>query len=120
MKNSLKQLLYNHWKSKEEWIAGGEAERIALSEGYKASNASRRLRELCEENKLERQLRPMRSGGRTVFYRVKLSNENSPQQSRPAITGTYKEIESILHSLRQARTSGTPPLPKIYQQSLAI
>lgn len=31
------------------WVNGGTFERMALDAGFKASNADRRLRELCEE-----------------------------------------------------------------------
>jgi len=37
-----------------QWVNGGEIERRALDIGYKASNASRRLRELYNEGKIER------------------------------------------------------------------
>jgi len=33
-----------------EWINGGEFERFAMELGYKPSNASRRLRELADNN----------------------------------------------------------------------
>jgi DNA-binding Lrp family transcriptional regulator len=36
------------------WISGGEYERLAMSVGYKASNCSRRLRELENAGVLER------------------------------------------------------------------
>lgn len=66
--NSLKRILLDHWKSKDEWINGADGEKIAMYEGYKPSNAGRRLRELCQEGILNRQLRPMRSGGKSVWY----------------------------------------------------
>lgn len=37
------------------WVNGGEIERLSLAAGYKASNASRRLRELYVEGAIERQ-----------------------------------------------------------------
>lgn len=36
------------------WINGGELERLAMSVGYKASNCSRRCRELSEDNLINR------------------------------------------------------------------
>lgn len=36
------------------WVNGGAFERLAEELGYKASNASRRCRELCREGKFER------------------------------------------------------------------
>lgn len=38
----------------DTWVPGGELERLALSVGYKASNISRRARELVEDGTLER------------------------------------------------------------------
>ena len=40
----------------DRFINGGDIERLAMQVGYKASNASRRLRELHEEGFLERQI----------------------------------------------------------------
>lgn len=49
---------------------GGEIERLALEAGYKASNASRRLRELAEEGYLEREERRNgNTGTRSVWYK---------------------------------------------------
>ena len=39
------------------WINGRDIEELAMQAGFKASNASRRLRELAEEGYLERELR---------------------------------------------------------------
>lgn len=41
-------------KGKQVWINGGEFERLALNEGYKASNAGRRCRELVKAGIFER------------------------------------------------------------------
>lgn len=59
------------WLSNGEWVNGGEIERQALEHGYKASNASRRLRELYEYGALEREERPgtLRKT-KTVWYRI--------------------------------------------------
>jgi hypothetical protein len=59
-----KLLLYATGKS-NVWINGGEFERLAMNEGYKASNCSRRLRELANEGKL---LRKVENG--SVWYRA--------------------------------------------------
>ena len=50
------------------WINGCDIEELALGAGYKASNASRRLRELAEEGYLDRE---ERRGKRTksVWYK---------------------------------------------------
>lgn len=48
-----------------------EAELIAHDLGHKTSTASRKMRELCREGKLERELRPMitKPSTKTVWYR---------------------------------------------------
>lgn len=48
------------------WINGGEIERLALLAGYKASNASRRLRELHAEGLLARR----ETDNGSVEYRI--------------------------------------------------
>ncbi len=40
-------------KRRGEWVNGGEFERFAMGLGYKASNASRRLRELTDAGILD-------------------------------------------------------------------
>lgn len=44
------------WKAydPQKWLNGGELERLAMNNGYKASNASRRCRELYNEEVIER------------------------------------------------------------------
>ncbi len=60
MELSLEQRIINYLQAIREkypdmFVNGGEIERLALAKGYKASNASRRLRELTNEGVLERQ-----------------------------------------------------------------
>lgn len=52
---SLKEQIYRN-ASAERWINGAEFERLAQDHGYKASNASRRCRDLVKENRFERKL----------------------------------------------------------------
>lgn len=59
MKKSLEKRIIDYflaWKQAdpEHWINGGEIEKLAQSVGYKASNASRRCRELVNDCILER------------------------------------------------------------------
>lgn len=66
---SLKQRIYQFITSRtsdnlDAWINGGDIEREALIAGYKASNASRRCRELVKEGLLCR-----RENKGTVEYR---------------------------------------------------
>ena len=71
MKNeSLKERIIKYFIGTDKWINGGEIERLAEGAGYKASNASRRLRELHNEQLLERKLdRPPRGKVASVWYR---------------------------------------------------
>ena len=57
------------------WINGGEFEIFATTLGYKASNGSRRCRELADENTLERRI-----NGKSVEYRYK-ERENQPERT---------------------------------------
>ncbi len=51
LRERLQKYLYRH---EGEWISGGKLEELAMGVGYKASNASRRLRELANEGKIAR------------------------------------------------------------------
>lgn len=57
---SLKERIVRYLKSRQyvtgeyAWVNGGEIERLSLAAGYKASNGSRRLRELHVERVLDR------------------------------------------------------------------
>lgn len=51
-----------------KWINGGEFERVALDSGYKASNASRRMRELATGGEIER-----KEERGSVWYRAKIA-----------------------------------------------
>ena len=50
----------------EHWINGGEFERKAQEIGYKASNSSRRCRELYKEGKIDRKIE-----NGSVWYRYR-------------------------------------------------
>ena len=64
-KPSLKVLLSLYLKGKyPAWINGGELEQFAITQFYKASNGSRRCRELADEGTFER-----RMNGKSVEYR---------------------------------------------------
>lgn len=112
--NSLKQTLLNYWKAKNEWINGGDGEKIAALEGFKASNASRRLRELCREGLLERELRPMRSGGKSVWYRyAKAETKNNQTTSMESSKSVYQTTGQILRNLQG---SASPTLRTLFTQ----
>lgn len=59
MKEGLKQRIQEYLKKWYDydptaWVNGGEIERLAMETGRKASNASRRLRELANEGVVQR------------------------------------------------------------------
>lgn len=54
MKKSLVDRVERFLRLTGGWVHGGELERLALDNGYKASNISRRCRELVEDGVLER------------------------------------------------------------------
>ncbi len=72
MKLGIKNRIVQYFtKHQDEWINGGEIERLALKVGYKASNASRRLRELAEVGFLKRE---EKKG--TVWYKYETRKQN--------------------------------------------
>lgn len=52
----LKSILLNYLNLNSNWVHGGECERLAMSNQFKASNASRRLREMYKVGLIERRL----------------------------------------------------------------
>lgn len=69
-RNSLCDRILSYLERHPEWHNGGEIEELAMRVGYKASNASRRLRELYEEGQLDREERKGRNA-RSVWYRLR-------------------------------------------------
>ena len=63
-KLSLKDRLKAYLDKKGEWTNGGQLEALAMQAGFKASNASRRMRELYEDGLVERQMQ-----GKSVAYK---------------------------------------------------
>lgn len=55
-KVSLKKRILEYLRKGNDWVNGGTLERLAESSGYKASNASRRARELENEGLIERKV----------------------------------------------------------------
>lgn len=93
MKKSLRERILSYYRKNDgRWISGGEIERlVAQNTKYKASNASRRLRELREDGLLD-----AKEVKGTVFYRY------VPQEktvTRVRIEGNmavpYQVIETI-------------------------
>ena len=68
-KKSLKTRIKDHLDKSGEWINGSFYEKKAMDEGKKASNASRRLRELAQDGLIERQEFKSSKGRSSVFYR---------------------------------------------------
>ncbi|HKQ06138.1 MAG TPA: hypothetical protein VJ464_13465 [Blastocatellia bacterium] len=105
---SLKVLLSLYLKEKyPNFINGGDLETYSITQGYKASNGSRRCRELADEGTFER-----RMNGKSVEYRYL---QKEPQKSisifrchfcpKDAVTlkGTFKVCEA--HAQEKAAPS---------------
>lgn len=71
MQTSLRERILTYLRKNKAWFNGGELERLAMSVGFKASNASRRLRELREEGLVEAEIRKGK-GVASVWYRAVL------------------------------------------------
>lgn len=71
MKESIKQKILFYLTEKRDWVYGGLIEDfIRQTDGHKASNASRRCRELEDEGKVERRIVKL-NGLSVVQYRIK-------------------------------------------------
>jgi DNA-binding transcriptional ArsR family regulator len=92
MKQSLAdRILAYYRKNSGVWISGGEIERlVAQHTTYKASNASRRLRELREDGLLE-----AKEVKGTVFYRYVPKHQ---ERTVVEVVGNvaYKRVENVL------------------------
>jgi DNA-binding MarR family transcriptional regulator len=87
---SLKSRILNYFERYDiqnpgVWQNGGEIERLAMDIGYKASNSSRRCRELVKDGYLER--RENKNG--SVEYRIK--------QKEPLIQPTHSWNQPVLN-----------------------
>ena len=73
-KLSLKNILYEYLlKRRKKWIHSGVLEQIAESYGKKGSTGSRRLRELCEDAFIQRDLRKNKKTLiKSVWYSVQM------------------------------------------------
>jgi predicted transcriptional regulator len=79
MKKSLSQRILNYIRQEfPNFVNGGQIERLTMEAGYKASNASRRCRELHEEGLLVREERKNENTGvRSVWYKARDPKEIS-------------------------------------------
>lgn len=92
-KPSLVERLIKFMKANPEtWIPGGTLERIALSVGYKASNISRRARELVEDGTLDRR---ENSKGHVEYKWRKTEKIVSRYQE---IDGVMREVKEVIYS----------------------
>jgi DNA-binding MarR family transcriptional regulator len=70
-KKSLHTIILEYLEERGGWVNGGEIERLAMDHGYKASNASRRLREMYEDKLVEREeRRAEKRAVKTVWYHL--------------------------------------------------
>lgn len=74
IKDSIKNKILSYLTEKRDWIYGGQIEDfIRSTDGHKASNASRRCRELEDEGKIEsRYVKVEGVANKVVQYRVKV------------------------------------------------
>jgi len=68
MKHSLKARLLTYLERNGGWFASGELEKLAIKHGYTGSTATRNLRKLAEEEKIEVE---HRGKSRHAFYKAK-------------------------------------------------
>jgi DNA-binding transcriptional ArsR family regulator len=90
-KLSLKDRLKAYLDKKGEWVNGGQLEALAMQAGYKASNASRRMRELYEDGLVERQMQ-----GKSVAYKTLSPKTKRVLTRTHPITGE-KEIIKVIY-----------------------
>jgi len=92
MRTSLKEKLVIFAKGKWPHVVnGGEFERLALNEGFKSSNASRRLRELANEGKPERIMT-----GKSVSYRYRPTSDFVPARRPEFVQQRKLEVMKLL------------------------
>ena len=74
MKQSLVKIIKEYFKRHpDRFVNGGELERLAFENGFKASNCSRRLRELENDGFLLKEIRRIPpSKTATVWYKYKI------------------------------------------------
>jgi DNA-binding IclR family transcriptional regulator len=65
---SLKSRILNYLNNQEGFCNGGTIEKLAEDAGYKASNASRRCRELVNEGKLQKKISRGQGKVASVWY----------------------------------------------------
>ena len=71
-KKSLHDIILEFLHEAGGWVNGGSIERLAMDHGYKASNASRRMREMHDDKLVEREERPGETRRiKTVWYKLK-------------------------------------------------
>lgn len=74
---SLRQQLLDYLKGRNCFVIKGDLERYANTLGHYGDNASRRLRELAEDNEIESEIRKNEKGLRLVWYKIKIKGQQS-------------------------------------------
>jgi DNA-binding Lrp family transcriptional regulator len=85
-KTSLKSRIVRYVSRKGDWVNGATIERLAMEAGFKASNASRRCRELANEGIFER-----KEEG-SVYYRYK----GLPQKTKEPSEMSSEELRAYV------------------------
>lgn len=101
MTQSLRERIKSYFlRHNDRFINGGDIERLALGAGFKASNASRRCRELWEEDFLEKEIKCVApSKTKTVWYKlkngiIKLHEKTYTEDIKSSIMGTVQTINT--------------------------
>lgn len=86
MSNSIKQKILSYLTEKRNWAAGGTLEDyIRQTDGHKASNASRRCRELEDDGMIEsRYINVPGVANKVVEYRIRQQSGDAPQYKNKA------------------------------------
>lgn len=100
MKQSIKQKILSYLTEKNSWQFGGSIEDfIRRTDGAKASNCSRRCRELENESKIERQVVRL-DGNYVVQYRIKQPQfvVNNLRRDQDLVTCCYSFFQFKVHA----------------------
>jgi len=111
MKESLKSRIYKYLQKRDYFVASGDIQRLAQENGYYSpQNSGRRLRELCEEGKIEVEYRKNHAWYRRKSDIIK-HNEIYPEEMRCPIESDNNQIIPQMSSLFQPHSSSSPSLP---------
>lgn len=79
-------------KAKDEWICGGEIQKLAAEKNYEPQNAGRRLRELVNDGILEVEYRKGNNKIPVAWYRYKFQEK---------IISSYEVVNGVAREVKQ-------------------